>query len=159
MSRDGATNEAVLEGVTPEQVARVLADPRTYDGVVVGSRKIRWFDARWPEPGSRFHHTIGFGPLVIRDHSEVTEDELPRRLVLVVNARPTGSAEVVFVLAPEAGGTRVEVTETPLSGPLAMSWSAPMAAITRWRNAKLLQRLGEIARQRADIAALVGPGG
>jgi hypothetical protein len=159
MRRDGATNEAVLDGVTPEQVARVLADPRTYDGVVVGSRKIRWFDARWPEPGSRFHHTIGFGPLVIRDHSEVIEEGLPHRLVLVVNARPTGSAEVVFALAPEPGGTRVELTETPLSGPLALSWSSPMAAITRWRNAKLLQRLGDLARQRSDIAALAGRGG
>ena len=50
-----------------DAVASVLADPRTYDGVVVGSKRIRWFDARWPEPGTRFHHSIGLGLLHIRD--------------------------------------------------------------------------------------------
>ena len=60
----------------------MLSDPRAYDGVVVGSRRVRWFDAGWPVPGSRFHHTVGFGPVTIRDHTEVLGDDLPARLEL-----------------------------------------------------------------------------
>ena len=35
-------------GAPPDAVAAVLADARSNDGVVVGSKRIRWFDARWP---------------------------------------------------------------------------------------------------------------
>ena len=101
----GATATAVLDA-TPEAVSLVLADPRTYDGVVVGSRRVRWFDARWPDVGTRFHHNVGFGPMVIRDHSEVVEQDLPHRLRLEVRIRPLGRAEVDFRLTPEQGGTR-----------------------------------------------------
>lgn len=156
MSGEGATSRAILDA-SPAAVATVLADPRAYDGVVVGSRRIRWFDPRWPEPGSRFHHTVGAGPLTIRDHSEVVECDLPHRLTLVVNARPLGRAEVDFRLAADTGGgTRVEMTETPISGPIATLWSPPLALLTRRRNDVTLRRLGELARSRADVAALHG---
>ena len=35
-------------GAPPDAVAAVLADARSNDGVVVGSKRIRWFEARWP---------------------------------------------------------------------------------------------------------------
>ena len=57
-AREGATVDRALDAPVGA-VATVLADPRSYDGIVVGSRRIRWFDAGWPEVGSRFHHTIG----------------------------------------------------------------------------------------------------
>ena len=136
-----------------DAVATVLADPRAYDGIVVGSRRIRWFDPNWPEPGARFHHTLGAGPVVIRDHSEVLEQELPARLRLLVHLRPLGSAEVEFRLAPDGDGTHVAVTETPTSGILAATWSPPAAAATRWRNARVLARLGEVAAGRARSKA------
>ncbi len=132
----------------------VLADPRAYDGIVVGSRRIRWFDPRWPEPGSRFHHTLGLGPLTVRDHSEVVTEDLPRSLRLLVRVRPFGSAEVVFRLTPEGDRTHVQLTETPTSGLLSLSWSSPAMALTRWRNDRVLGRLGELARGRAQTAAL-----
>jgi hypothetical protein len=149
----GATATAVLDA-SPEEVSRVLADPRTYDGVVVGSRRIRWFDARWPDVGTRFHHNVGFGPMVIRDHSEVLEQDLPRRLRLEVRVRPLGRAEVDFRMTPEQDGTRVDITETPTSGLLSATWSPPVAAVTRWRNRRVLDRLEKLARERAHIAAL-----
>ncbi len=141
-----------------EAVAIVLGDPRTYDGVVVGSRRIRWFDPTWPDPGARFHHTLGFGPLVIRDHSEVLEDELPARLRLLVNVGPLGSAEVEFRMAPDGDGTHVAITETPTSGILSATWSPPLAALTRWRNERVLGRLGEVAAGRARARARAGVG-
>jgi hypothetical protein len=35
-------------GAPPDAVAAVLADARSNDGVVVGSKRIRWFETRWP---------------------------------------------------------------------------------------------------------------
>ena len=152
MGRDGATSHRVL-AVPAAAVVMVLSDPRTYDGVVVGSRRIRWFDARWPEVGSRFHHTVGMGPLSVRDHTEVIANELPDRLVLAVQVRPLGSAEVEFRITPEASATRVDITETPTSGLLAATWSPPLAVLTRRRNDRVLARLEKVARQRARTAA------
>lgn len=150
---NGATVAAVLDA-PPEAIALVLRDPRTYDGVVVGSRRVRWFDARWPEVGTRFHHNVGFGPVIIRDHSEVVEEDLPQRLRLAVHVGPFGSAEVTFRVAPDAEGTLVEMTETPTSGLLATTWNPLAAAATRWRNRRVLVRLGKLARARANAAAL-----
>ena len=65
-----------------DAVASILADPRAYDGIVVGSRKVRWFDPRWPEDGTAFHHTVGFGPVVIRDKTTVLRDALPDEIEL-----------------------------------------------------------------------------
>lgn len=149
---DAACVERTLE-VPVDAVATVLSDPRAYDGIVVGSRRIRWFDPAWPAPGARFHHTIGFGPIVIRDHSEVLEEDLPRRLRLLVHLRPVGSAEVEFRLAARGDHTHVVLTEIPTSGLLARSWSPPAAAVTRWRNERVLTRLGEIAAGRARSMA------
>ena len=113
----------------------MLADPRTYDGVVVGSRRIRWFDPHWPDPGRRSTTRVGFGPLTVRDHSEVVDEDLPGFLRLLVHVRPLGSAEVVFRLTAEGDRTAAEMTETPVSGVLALSWSPPAIALARWRNA------------------------
>jgi hypothetical protein len=142
------TIDAPIDGV-----ATVLADPRAYDGIVVGSRRIRWFEPDWPAPGTRFHHTLGVGPIVVRDHSEVVANELPHRLCLLVRLRPLGSAEVEFRLAAEGDRTQVAMTETPVSGVLEMSWSPPAAALTRWRNDRVLSRLEEVAAGRARSMA------
>lgn len=149
---DGACVERTVDAPI-DAVATVLADPRAYDGIVVGSRRIRWFDPSWPDPGARFHHTIGFGPIVVRDHSEVVEEDLPRSLRLLVHLRPFGSAEVEFRMAPRGDRTQVAVTEAPVSGLLALGWSPPAVAVTRWRNARVLARLGDVAGGRARTMA------
>ncbi|HEX8802598.1 MAG TPA: hypothetical protein VF743_00350 [Acidimicrobiales bacterium] len=150
-------------------VAAVLADPRTYDGLVVGSRRVRWFDPTWPAPGARLHHTVGFGPVTIRDHTEVLHDALPDRLELAAAVRPIGVLRVVFTLRPGAAGagtaatavaageaaagagTRVEMLEEPLSGPVVRLWSPPARRLTDRRNAVTLRRLDELARDRDAV--------
>jgi len=155
IERTGATVSRTLD-VSREAAALVLADPRTYDGVVVGSRRIRWFDPHWPEPGTTFHHTVGFGPVTARDHSEVVEEDLPGCLRLLVHVRPLGSAEVAFRLTAEGDRTRAEMTETPVSGILALSWSPPAIALARWRNDRVLARLEKVAQGRARSMARGG---
>ena len=150
--RAGATVTRVLD-VPRAAAALVLADPRTYDSVVVGSRRIRWFDPHWPEVGARFHHTVGLGPVTVRDHTEVVEEDLPGYLRLMVHLGPLGSAEVVFRLTPDGDRTLAEMTETPVSGALALSWSPPAIALARWRNARVLARLEEVSQGRAASMA------
>lgn len=137
-----------------DAVACVLADPRSYEGVVVGSKRVRWFDARWPEPGTAFHHAIGFGPVHLRDSTTVVADDLPGRLHLRVGLGPLGEAEVEFTLAAEGGGTRVTMREDPISGPIDLVWSPPVDAAMRLRNDRALRRLDEMARDVARVQAL-----
>jgi hypothetical protein len=151
-----ATTDRLLDAPI-DAVASVLADARAYDGVVVGSKRIRWFDARWPEEGTSFHHSIGFGPVHIRDSTTVAADELPRRLLLTVRMGPVGVAEVEFVLAAEDGGTRVTMREDPVAGPIRAVWSPPLAAATRVRNDRALRRLDKVAGERARIRSLDAP--
>lgn len=154
-----ATVERLLDAPA-DAVASVLADARTYDGVVIGSKRIRWFDARWPEPGASFHHSVGAGPMHIRDRTTVTVDDLPHRLVLAVGLGPLGAAEVEFDLAADPadpadpGGTRVTMREDPVSGLIALLWSPPVDLTTRARNARSLRRLEGLAQARARVRAL-----
>jgi hypothetical protein len=148
-----ATVERVIEA-PPDAVAAVLADARRYDGFVVGSKRIRWFDVRWPEPGTRFHHSVGFAVLRIRDHTTVVQDELPDRLLLATGMGPMGRAEVDFTLTPADGSTRVEMREEPVSGPIKAVSSPLLAAAMRARNARALRRLEKLARARAAVRAM-----
>lgn len=139
-----------------DAVASVLADPRTYDGVVVGSRRVRWFDPRWPEPGSAFHHTVGFGPLTLRDHTDVVSERLPDELELAAGLRPLGVLRVAFRLQAERAGTRVVMEEGPRSGPITWMWAPVTRAAIARRNDVALQRLDDLARARAAVRSLDG---
>src|SRR5215218_6959951 len=79
---------------SPEDVFAVLADPCRYPEWVVGASSIREYDEGFPAVGSRFHHEVGPGPLNLKDYSEVTEVDPPRRLVLKAKARPLGTATI-----------------------------------------------------------------
>lgn len=137
-----------------DAVASVLADPRTYDGIVVGARRIRWFDARWPDPGTAIHHTVGVGPLAVRDRTEVERDELPDELELAAGVRPLGVLRVVFRLQAEGAGTRVTMEEGPRSGPVTALWAPPARWATARRNDLALRRLDDLARARAEVRRL-----
>jgi uncharacterized protein YndB with AHSA1/START domain len=129
-----------------ERIFGVLADPRSYARWVVGSDTIRAADDTWPEPGSRFHHRVGVGPLKINDHTEVVAMVPERRLDLHAKARPLGTARVGLRLEPRGGATLVTMDEdggdlvsrvllfNPLSGPL-----------VKKRNDESLRRLEELA--------------
>ena len=125
----------------PDAVYAVLADGRRYAEWVVGAKRIRDVDPSWPKPGSRFHHVVGFGPVEIKDHSEVLEVEPDKRLVLRVRARPAGSAKVELDLVPRGDGTEVRMNEYPTSG-LAKTIDNPVFEATlKARNLEALRRL------------------
>lgn len=75
-----ARNRTVVDAPV-EAVFAVLADPRTYDDFVVGTKRIRRFEPTWPELGSALQHTLGVGPFVLRDATSVEEVDGERRLV------------------------------------------------------------------------------
>jgi hypothetical protein len=158
MAREAATVSRGLDAPR-DAVALVLADPRAYDGVVVGSWRIRWFDPRWPEPGSRFHHTLGSGRSPCATSPRSSTRTCPVR-PLLVHLRPLGSAEVVFRLTADGDArTRAEMTETPVSAVLALSWLPPAIALARWLNDQVLARLGDVRRWAGAIDGPRRPGG
>ena len=148
-----AVNTATI-AAPPEIVFSVLADPASYAAFVVGTRTIRRFDPRFPEPGSELHHTLGVGPVpVIWDLSRVEEVAEGRRLVLRAQMRPLAVNRVAFSLRPAGGGTDVEVEEYPIGGPAALLWNPAFEALMGLRNAEMLRRLSRLAERRAALAA------
>jgi len=126
-----------------------LADPGGYGYWVVGSKAIRDADPGWPTVGTRFHHTIGVGPLRVADHTESLQAEPARLLRMRAKGRPLGTAQVTMELTPRDGGTLVRMTENPdgVSGLLALN---PLVhLLTKARNAESLMRLEELALRRA----------
>ncbi|HKH05077.1 MAG TPA: SRPBCC family protein [Acidimicrobiales bacterium] len=140
--------------VPVDVVAAVLADPRSYDGIVVGSKRVRWFDARWPEPGTSFHHSVGFGAIHVRDKTTVVRDELPDTLELAAGTGPVGTFTVTFRLAADGDGTMVTMEEGPRSGPITLAWSPPVEFATAKRNELALKRLEHLARMRHETRSL-----
>jgi uncharacterized protein YndB with AHSA1/START domain len=142
-----ATNERFMP-VPPEAVWDALADPGGYGYWVVGSKEIRDADPDWPAAGSRFHHTIGVGPLTLDDHTEALEAEPPQRLKLRAKGRPLGTATVTLEMIPEDGGTVVRMTENPDGLTAVLSLNPLVHVLTKVRNAESLMRLEELALRR-----------
>jgi uncharacterized protein YndB with AHSA1/START domain len=146
-----ATNERFMP-VLPEAVWEALADAGGYGYWVVGSNEIRDADPTWPEPGSRFYHTVGVGPLRVRDHTVALEARRPTLLRLCARARPLGTAHVTLTMTPQDDGTRVRMVEN-LVGPTSLLVLNPLLQpLTRARNAESLMRLEELALRRAGVA-------
>jgi uncharacterized protein YndB with AHSA1/START domain len=143
-----ATNERFMP-VPPEAVWDALADPGGYQYWVVGSKEIRDADPHWPAPGSKFHHTVGVGPLTVRDHTEALDARRPTYLRLRAKARPLGTALVTFTMTPQDGGTRVRMTENPDGATSWLVFNPLVQLLTRGRNAESLMRLEELALRQA----------
>lgn len=125
-----------------------LADPSGYEYWVVGSKVIRDAEPDFPAPGTKFHHTIGFGPLTLSDETEVLEAAPPTFLKLRAKGRPIGTASVTMRMIPRDGGTLVEMIERP-DGPYAVLNVNPLLHVmTKIRNAESLMRLEELALRR-----------
>jgi hypothetical protein len=107
-----ARNQIVVHA-PPEEVFRVLEDPRCYGAWVVGSSDIRAADPDWPAPGTAFDHTVGTWPLKLADSTEVLAADPPRFLQLLAHAKPLPPARVTLRLepVPERAGTRVVMEE------------------------------------------------
>ena len=142
---------------SPDTVFAVLSDPRKYAYFVVGTRKVRRFDPGYPEQGAAFHHTLGVGPVVLRDLTRVEEVSEEQHLVLRAQMNVLGVNRVAFSLSDGAGGTEVEVEEHPIEGFVARSWNPLFEALLSLRNQEMLRRLRKAAeelqsRRSAEIA-------
>lgn len=143
-----ARNDTWIDA-TPEQVFEVLADPFRYADWVVGAKTIRGADAGFPKKGTKFHHTVGVGPVTLSDHSEVVDVNPPWRLELRAKTRPFGTALVTLILEPRDGGTHVSFYEDggdPLTK-LAVNGLAQIAMTGR--NVEALRRLKRICEEHA----------
>ncbi len=134
--------------VPPTAVWEVLADPGNYGYWVVGSKLIRDADPDWPTPGSKFHHTIGAGPLRLRDHTVSLEAERPHRLKLRAKGRPLGTASVTMTMTPKDGGTVVKMVENPDGVYSLMALNPLVHLLTLARNSESLMRLEELALRK-----------
>jgi uncharacterized protein YndB with AHSA1/START domain len=146
-----ATNTRFMP-VPPEAVWDVLADPGDYGYWVVGSKVIRDAEPDWPAPGSKFHHTVGVGPVKVSDHTVSVEAEPPHLLKIRAKGRPLGTATVTMKMHPKDGGTFVEMVENPdgIFSPLALNPVLHVA--TKLRNSESLMRLEELALRQAGLA-------
>jgi Polyketide cyclase / dehydrase and lipid transport len=146
-----ATNRRFMP-VPPEAVWDVLADPGDYGYWVVGSKVIRDADPGWPQPGTRFHHTIGVGPFKLSDHTVSVEARRPDLLKIRAMGRPIGTATVTMKMRAKDGGTVVEMVENPdgVYRPLALN--PALHVFTKLRNAESLMRLEELALRQAGLA-------
>lgn len=134
----------------PSRVFDVLSDADAYGEWVVGSKKIRDADADFPAPGTRFHHTVGFGPITVSDHTVVEEMKRPQRIKLRARARPIGTAHVTLELKRKGRGkTEVTMTEGPADPLSALAFFHPLTILlVRGRNDESLRRLGDLATSR-----------
>lgn len=132
----------------PERCFEVLAEPRSYAYWVVGSRKVRKVDHDWPEPGSRFHHTVVLG---VKDHTEVEEVERNRRLRLRAKFRPLGTAFVTVTMSPEAEGSRLRLEEEPADRISKLLFNPLADRLLHQRNVVSIERLRELAEGEVAI--------
>jgi uncharacterized protein YndB with AHSA1/START domain len=143
-----ATNQRFMP-VPPQAVWDSLADPGVYAYWVVGSKVIRDADPEWPAPGSKFHHTVGAGPIKVSDHTESLEADRPRLLRLRTKARPLGTAIVTMEMTAHRGGTLVRMTENPDGVTAMLTLNPLLQVLTKARNAEALARLEELALRRS----------
>lgn len=139
-----AMNEIHIEA-PPDRVFEVLSTAELYPQWVVGAKEVRAVDDNWPEPGSKFHHSVGLGPYELEDNTKVLELDPPRRLVLEARARPVGRAKVQLLVEPDGSGTRVRMVEDVLSVPNLVRRLLEPAMHTR--NEESLRRLSQLCER------------
>jgi uncharacterized protein YndB with AHSA1/START domain len=134
------TTSLVLEAPR-ERIWAIISTAESYSDWVVGAKDIRGVEGPWPQPGSRFHHTIGVGPFTLQDDTKSLETEEPWHLVIEARGRPLGRARVEFTLTPLAEGTKVKMDEKIVAPSLMRSLGPLLAPLIRRRNDETLRRL------------------
>lgn len=132
---------------SPDRVFDVLDDARTYEFWVAGCKDIRDVDAEWPAVGAAFHHSVGLGPLTLKDSTSILERDRPHHLKLHARARPTGVAHVEIDLSPSGSGTNVVMREKPVEGPAALLHNPLQDRLIHHRNVETLRRLKWLAER------------
>ena len=146
------TRNAMTVAASAATVFSILADPRAYDHLLPGARRVRRFDQDWPQAGSALHQTLGFGPLGVPEAIEVVDVDEPYSLRLRARVIPLCIHRLDFALRTEDGGTYVKVESWPVSGPTAKLWNPLLNQLTWTRNEELLRRLrGMVDRRRQPL--------
>lgn len=83
------SRQTIIVSASPEVIFDILSDPPVYEMWVVGNKRVHSYDKSWPEPGSEFHHKVGFGPLATKDKTVALEAEPLQRLVMLVRPFPS----------------------------------------------------------------------
>lgn len=147
-----AKNERTIDA-SPDQIWAVLADAMSFERWVVGAKDIRTADGTWPEPGSHLHHTVGFGPLQLKDNTKVLEADPPRRLVMEARGRPLGIAQIEMLLEPAGSGTKVTMIEHPVRPGPVKALGPCLDPLVHSRNTETLRRLASATHERMGTAA------
>jgi uncharacterized protein YndB with AHSA1/START domain len=139
--------DSVVIAADPDTVFEILCDPDAYVTWVVGADRLRAVDDNWPQPGARFHHSVGVGPAKLHDSTVMRSHERPRLVKLRIQARPLIVADVEFRLEAVDGGTCVSMTEEATGGLL--YFAGPLAKpILTVRNRLALRRLSDLVEKR-----------
>lgn len=125
-----------------------LIDAWTYEVWVKGAKNIRAVDASWPAPGSRFHHSVGIGPLMTRDETRLVSAEPNRLVELNMQLWPVGEGIVRLELAETASGTHLTMHEEFIKGPAAWADNSLQQVALKLRNDWSLDKLKDIVEQR-----------
>ena len=142
-----ASTDIVIEA-PPSAVYATLLDAWTYEVWVGGAKRIRDVDPNWPAPGSRFHHSVGVGPLQTRDQTQLLQRETDRLVVLQVQIWPIGEGTVRLELEDLAERTRVVMHETFTNGPAAWADNKLQQIAVKLRNDWSLDQLKNVVEQR-----------
>jgi hypothetical protein len=109
---------------------------------------MRAVEAEWPAVGSRLFHASGVWPVTLRDETRVEELVAGERLVVTARGRPFGEVRVELHWRAEGDGTRVEMGETPVSGPAQWVHNPLSEAALVRRNVESLARLTALVERR-----------
>lgn len=142
------TRNAITVGASAATVFSVLADPRAYDDLLPGARRVRRFDHDWPCAGSALHQTLGFGPVGVPEAVEVVDVDEPFVLRLRARMMPLCVHRIDFLLQAEDGGTYVLVEAWPVSGLTSKVWNPLLDQLAWTRNEELLRRLRGMVEHR-----------
>lgn len=123
------------------EVWKVIADGWLYSGWVVGTSRIRAVDDRWPEAGTRLHHSVGAWPLVINDSTLVTAMKPGRLLEVTARGWPMGEARVVIRLEDRGSQSLVTIAEDASRGPGRVIPKFLRTPVITLRNRETLRRL------------------
>jgi carbon monoxide dehydrogenase subunit G len=138
-----AENECFIEAA-PERVFSVLADAHSYERWVVGAQAVRHADASWPDVDSHLYHSVGIGPVTLKDNTKVVVSEPPSYLHLEARGRPFGIAHVEFDVAADHDGSRVRLREYVVRPRFLAALNPLFAPLVGLRNAKSLRRLTDV---------------
>ena len=148
-----ARNERLIDA-SPDEVFDELIEPDNFGHWVVGTKQVRGADEDWPQVGSRFHHTVGFGPVHIRDTTEVLEIARPGRLVMRALMGPLGSAIVRLLLERHGDATLVAMEEFPDAGPVTWLPDDLNEVLATMRNVRALERLKQLVESEEHAGEL-----